>query len=71
MSPYGVMDGAGNVMEWVDDWYQENAYRGSLDRNPASPEYGTYKVLRGGGYTSSGSDLRITSTQQDDAGFSR
>ena len=60
VSPYGVMDGAGNVMEWVDDWYQENAYAGSLERNPASPEYGTYKVLRGGGYTSSGSDLRIT-----------
>ena len=60
VSPYGVMDGAGNVMEWVDDWYQENAYAESLDRNPVSPEYGTYKVLRGGGYTSSGSDLRIT-----------
>lgn len=60
VSPYGVMDGAGNVMEWVDDWYQENAYTESRDRNPASPEYGTYKVLRGAAYTSSGSDLRIT-----------
>ncbi|MEP7153318.1 MAG: SUMF1/EgtB/PvdO family nonheme iron enzyme [Nitrospira sp.] len=59
-SPYGVMDGAGNVMEWVEDWYQENAYAESLDRNPASPEYGTYKVLRGAGYASSGLDLRIT-----------
>ncbi len=59
-SPYGVMDGAGNVMEWVDDWYQENAYAVSPERNPPSPEYGTYKVLRGGAYTSSGSDLRIT-----------
>ena len=59
-SPYGVMDGAGNVMEWVDDWYLEGAYAAAADRNPESPEYGTYKVLRGAAYTSSGSDLRIT-----------
>jgi len=61
VSPFGVMDGAGNVMEWVADWYQESAFRDSLDRNPASPEYGNYKVLRGAGYASSGADLRITS----------
>lgn len=59
-SPYGVMDGAGNVMEWVDDWYLEGAYAAASDRNPEGPEYGTYKVLRGAAYTSSGSDLRIT-----------
>lgn len=60
-SPFGVRDGAGNVMEWVDDWYQENAYREAAESDPRSPEHGTYKVLRGAGYTSSGSDLRITS----------
>ena len=59
-SPYGVMDGAGNVMEWVADWYLEGAYAAASDRNPESPEYGTYRVLRGAAYTSSGSDLRIT-----------
>ena len=60
-SPFGVMDGAGNVIEWVEDWYQENAYREAADMDPSSPEYGTFKVLRGAGYASSGSDLRITS----------
>jgi formylglycine-generating enzyme len=60
-SPFGVRDGAGNVMEWVDDWYQENAYREAAESDPRGPEHGTYKVLRGAGYTSSGSDLRITS----------
>jgi sulfatase modifying factor 1 len=60
-SPFGVMDGAGNVMEWVSDWYQENAYREAPDADPQSPDHGTFKVLRGGGYTTSGSDLRITS----------
>ena len=60
-SPYGVMDGAGNVIEWVDDWYAETYYKSSPEQNPPSPEYGTYRVLRGGGYTTTGGDIRITS----------
>jgi formylglycine-generating enzyme len=60
-SPFGVMDGAGNVMEWVADWYQETYYKESPDKDPPSPEFGTYRVMRGGGYTTTGSDVRITS----------
>ncbi|SLM46307.1 conserved protein of unknown function [Nitrospira japonica] len=60
-SPYGVMDGAGNVMEWVDDWYAETYYRDSPEQDPPSPEYGTYRVMRGGAYTTTGHDVRITS----------
>jgi sulfatase modifying factor 1 len=61
VSAYGVADGAGNVMEWVADWYAEDAYRDTADRNPFGPQHGIYKVLRGGGYTSTGRDVRITS----------
>jgi sulfatase modifying factor 1 len=61
ISPYGVADGAGNVMEWVADWYAEEGYRDLDERNPKGPEHGIYKVLRGGGYTSTGKDVRITS----------
>jgi formylglycine-generating enzyme required for sulfatase activity len=60
-SPYGVMDGAGNAMEWVADWYQEAYYKDSPENNPPGPEYGTYRVMRGGAYTTTGVDLRITS----------
>ena len=60
-SIYGVYDGAGNVMEWVEDWYVEDKYSREVNAEAVRPRpVSTYKTMRGGGYTSQGKDLRIT-----------
>ncbi|MEJ2735195.1 MAG: SUMF1/EgtB/PvdO family nonheme iron enzyme [Anaerolineae bacterium] len=49
-SVYGVMDMAGNVEEWVNDWYSADYYDVTPYYNPQGPD-GTYsKVVRGGAY---------------------
>ncbi len=47
-SPYGALDMAGNVEEWVADWYDERSYAGSPGQNPQGPDSGQFRVLRGG-----------------------
>ena len=49
-SPYGALNTAGNVWEWVSDWYDPNYYAISPYRNPTGPATGLYKVQRGGSY---------------------
>jgi eukaryotic-like serine/threonine-protein kinase len=49
-SPYGMYDMAGNVWEWVNDWYDANYYQNSQTENPQGSESGTSRVLRGGSW---------------------
>jgi iron(II)-dependent oxidoreductase len=49
-SPYGALDMAGNVWQWVADWYDASYYQRSPARNPTGPESGQDRVLRGGSW---------------------
>ena len=49
-SPYEALDMAGNVWEWVADWYDSDYYGRSPSQNPQGPESGKYRVVRGGSW---------------------
>ena len=60
-SPYGLNGMAGNVREWVNDWYSPDYYTSIAKKNPQGPQIGILKVIKGGSWHSFKSDLRSAS----------
>jgi hypothetical protein len=58
-SPYGALNMAGNVYEWIRDWYDPIYYRNGPTGDPLGPESGRARVIRSSGYRSSASQSLI------------
>jgi formylglycine-generating enzyme required for sulfatase activity len=67
-SPYEMYDMAGNVWEWVADWYQEDYYAtlGNNPSNPPGPAAGSERVIRGGSWTNTPNTISTTIRNSSD-----
>lgn len=59
---------AGNVREWVADWYVNEYYSYSHATNPLGPAYGETRVVRGGSWDAAPYDIRTASRENESPG---
>ena len=59
-SPFGVEDMAGNVWEWTSTFFTREPPQTATRYDPRGPVFASERTVRGGGYRSPPSDLRVT-----------
>jgi len=73
-SPYGALNMAGNVREWIADWFDKDYYSHSPYANPTGPETGTKRSLRSGSYNENRNEIAVYvrySHEPNSAGLNR
>ena len=68
-SPDGIHDLAGNVWEWVRDWYDATYYSRSPERNPENTTAAEDRVLRGGGWGNGAALVRAARRRRGAPGY--
>ena len=68
-SPYGALDMASNVWEWVEDFYDSNYYASSPRENPTGPSPSSGKAHRGGSWYDSAPTARVHNRNEVGADF--
>jgi formylglycine-generating enzyme required for sulfatase activity len=68
-SPYGVLDMAGNVWEWVSDWFRPDYYSVSPAKDPQGPDSGSGHILRGGSWIATDGPNRLATRGGQTGGF--
>jgi sulfatase modifying factor 1 len=66
---FGLYDMHGNVFEWCHDYYGEDYYKQSSEKDPTGPTSGSSRVLRGGSWSNLSRYTRSAGRDRRDAVF--
>ena len=58
-NPFGLYDMAGNVAEWVEDWFDAGYYRQGPKKDPRGPLPSLYRMTRGGSWLNGWEYMRL------------